>query len=214
MKNRSGTFTTYTAGKSLVSDAVNVIYPTRDGSVWIGTDNGLSVYKSGTWQTYTTKQGLAGDQVKAMVSDGRGALWVGTAKGISVFDGAKWTSYTMAMDKCLSWNDTKALAYDPRTKTIWAAVGEKDVNSFNGTSWSVFMEIADGIMSIMTDSQSRVWFGMATGLLKFNGDEWISDQKKLGVPAIMVTQMYRDNGGNLWFASEKGVIFVTNPYPF
>jgi ligand-binding sensor domain-containing protein len=51
-------------------------------------------------------------------------------------------------------------------------------------------------------------------LLKFNGEEWITDQKKIGVPAAQVFQMIRDNGGNLWFAMETGVVRLSNPYPF
>ena len=53
-----------------------------------------------------------------------------------------------------------------------------------------------------------------TGLLKFNGDEWITDSKQLGIPAAQVQQLYRDEGGNLWFATETGVVKLNNPYPY
>jgi ligand-binding sensor domain-containing protein len=97
---------------------------------------------------------------------------------------------------------------------VWAAVGEKDVNSYDGKSWNVFMEIQPGITSIMADSHSRIWFGSETGLIKFNDEEWVSDPGKLGVPAAQVYQMYCDEGGNQWFANENGVLRMDNPYPY
>ncbi len=129
-----------------------------------------------------------------------------------MFDGAKWTLHDMK--KGLSWNDVKALAQDSRKNVIWAAVGEKDVNCFENGKWNTYMEIQPGITSIMVDTQSRIWFGSETGLLKFNGDEWISDPKQLGIPAAQVFSLHRDNGGNLWFAMESGVVRLANPYPF
>jgi ligand-binding sensor domain-containing protein len=118
------------------------------------------------------------------------------------------------MKNGMSWNDTKALAYDGRKNMIWAAVGDQDVNTFDGKAWNTYMNIQMGIKSIMVDTQSRVWFGYDQGLIKFNGEEWISDAKKHGIPAVMVTQMHRDGKGNLWFASQNGVVFLTNPYPY
>jgi ligand-binding sensor domain-containing protein len=76
------------------------------------------------------------------------------------------------------------------------------------------MEIQPGITTIMVDSQSRIWFGHPAGLIKFNGDDWISDPKQLGVPAASVYQLYCDEKGNMWLATENGVIFRANPYPY
>jgi len=118
------------------------------------------------------------------------------------------------MKSGMSWNDTRALAFDRRKETVWAAVGDKDVNTFDGQKWNVYMEIQQGITSIMVDSQSRIWFGSPAGIIKFNGDDWVSDPKQLGIPAAPVYQLFCDEKGNMWFAMETGVVFRTNPYPF
>ncbi len=209
---KGAAFTVFTKENGLPSNAVTCIFPVSDGRVWVGTAEGLGLYKGGAWTAYTKAQGLRGDQIRCMTLDQRGALWVGTNMGISILLDGKWTS--QSMDNGMSWNDTKALAFDGRGKKMWAAVGEQDVNSYDGKSWQVYMGIQDGILCIMADTQSRIWFGSSAGLLKFNGEEWINDPAKLGVPAKLVSQMYRDAGGNLWFGSENGVIFLKNPYPF
>jgi ligand-binding sensor domain-containing protein len=76
------------------------------------------------------------------------------------------------------------------------------------------MDIQQGIVAIMADTQSRIWFGSAAGLIKFNGDEWVSDPRQLGVPAAPVYQLACDEKGNMWFGMETGVVFRTNPYPY
>jgi ligand-binding sensor domain-containing protein len=118
------------------------------------------------------------------------------------------------MKNGLSWNDTKALAYDAKKNMIWAAVGDKDMNAYDGKSWKVFMEVGDGIVAIMADTQSRIWISTATGLMKFNGDEWVTDPQKIGITAAQVTQMQCDDKGNLWFGMESGVLKLDNPYPY
>jgi ligand-binding sensor domain-containing protein len=204
-------YTPFSSKNGLADDNVTGIAVAPDGAVWVGTESGVSVYEGASWKSFSTKDGLPSNKIQAITLDAKGRVWCGTDLGIGVYGGGKWTTYTMKNG--LSWNDTKALACDQRTGTVWAAVGDKDVNSFDGAKWNVFMEIQSGITSIMVDSQGRVWFGSTTGLTKYNGEEWISDAKQLGVPAAQVNQMYCDGDGNLWFAMENGVVRLANPYP-
>jgi ligand-binding sensor domain-containing protein len=203
----------FTKDNGLPDNAVNVIMPVKGGKVWVGTDGGAAVFQSGSWTKYTTGEGLCGNKVRCVAADKNGTVWVGTDKGIGAFDGSSWKKYTM--NDGMSWNDTKVIACDSRTNIVWAAVGEKDMNSFDGKAWKTYMDIADGIRSIMIDTHSRVWIGTSTGLVKFNGDEWVTDEEnKIGIPAKQVSQMLRDDKGNLWFGMENGVMKVANPYPY
>lgn len=210
---RSGTaFTNYTAESVLPDNSVNAIVVGRDGSVWVGTDNGVGVFQNNTWKVFKSADGLVSDKATALVVDNNGAIWIGSDKGISVYAGGSFTVYNMK--KGMSWNHVKALAVDPKTNMIWAAVGEKDVNSFDGATWKTYMDVQTELSSVMVDTHSRVWFGSSSGILKFNGEEWISDPKQHGIPANQVNDMFRDAGGNLWFAMENGVVRLSNPYPY
>ncbi len=202
----------FTKDNGLPDNAVNAILAVKGGKVWVGTNGGAGVYQAGSWTKYTTDQGLCGNKVKCLTVDKNNTVWLGTEKGINSFDGSSWKKHTM--NDGMSWNDTKVIGCDPRTNVVWAGVGEKDMNSFDGKSWKTFMDIAEGIRSIMIDSQSRVWIGTSAGLVKFNGEEWIDDQTKIGIPAKQVPQMLRDEQGNLWFGMEKGIMKVANPYPY
>jgi len=205
-------FKIFTKDNGLADNMVNALATDKSGKTWICTDNGASVYQNGEWKTYTSKDGLAGDKVQCIAVAPNGTVWLGTNKGISSFDGAQWASHSMKTG--LSWNDTKAIAIDPRNGSVWAAVGDKDINSYNGKEWKVFMEVGEGIIGLMVDTQSRVWISTASGLMKFNGDEWVTDAQKLGITAAAPSQLYRDEKGNLWFGMESGVLKLNNPYPY
>jgi ligand-binding sensor domain-containing protein len=211
MKTKDG-FKVFTKDNGLPDNAINTIVPLKNGKIWVGTNGGACVYQAGAWTAYTTDKGLCGNKVRTIAVDRGGTVWIGTDKGISAFSGGQWTTHNMKNG--LSWNDTKALACDPRTNIVWAAVGDKDVNSYDGKEWKVFMEVADGIRCIMVDTQSRIWVSTASGFAKFNGEEWVTEQQKIGIPANQVTQMHRDDQGNLWFGMEKGVLRLANPYPY
>ncbi|MFP4164216.1 MAG: two-component regulator propeller domain-containing protein [Chitinispirillaceae bacterium] len=206
---RSGRkFTSYTTENGLPdNNAMAVAASGRD--VWVGTAGGAALFKGGEWKTFTTEDGLVSNKVKAIAVDSKGTVWFGTDKGISAYDGTEFTNHTM--QNGLSWNDTKALAADPHKNMVWAAVGDRDVNCWNGSEWKTYLEIESDITSIMADPH-RTWFGSGSGLLRFNSDEWVSDPNKIGIPAAQVFQMHEDSKGNLWFAMEKGIISLSNPY--
>jgi ligand-binding sensor domain-containing protein len=205
-------FKIFTKENGLPDNTVNKILFIRGQGLWVATENGAALYQSGTWKVFTSNDGLAGDKVHDIVAGENGAVWFGTNKGISCFQSGIWTTYNMKNG--LSWNDTKALAYDARKGALWAAVGDKDVNRFDGKEWKVFMDVADGATALMSDSQSRIWLAYSGGLMKFNGEEWVSDPQKIGITAAQVSQMFRDDKGNLWFGMEKGVLRLNNPYPY
>ncbi len=205
------TFSTFAKKDGLAGDAVTALHVAGDGTVWVGTKNGASSYGGGSWSTYTTANGLCGNSVRDIASGG-GKVFFATGAGIAVYSGGKWSKHDK--NSGLNSNNVRAVAWDDRRQLLWAAVGESDVNSFNGKEWDDFMEVQKGITCIMVDTQSRVWVGSESGIIKYNGFEWIYDASKMPFPATMCNTMHRDEGGNLWFAIETGVMRLANPYPY
>lgn len=66
---------------------VNCVYKDSRGWTWVGTSQGLQVYRKESDmlpQVYTTKDGLFNNIVHSIVEDQRHNIWVGTSYGISV----------------------------------------------------------------------------------------------------------------------------------
>lgn len=82
------------------SDTVSCIHISADGSLWIGTNKGVTRHSGSRtledWTVFTTAEGLVDDYVQAVGSDSKGNLYFGTRKGLSVFDGDNWTNYKSA----------------------------------------------------------------------------------------------------------------------
>ncbi|MDR0306012.1 MAG: hypothetical protein LBI42_04140 [Chitinispirillales bacterium] len=205
----SNNFTVHTTENGLPGNNVLSIAVSK-GDVWVGTENGAARFRGGSWTKFTTADGLVSDKVQAIAVDSKGTVWFGTNRGINSFDGSKWQLFD-AKNKHLEWNDTRVLAIEPRGDVLWAATGPNDLARFDGKEWKKYMEIQPNITSIMNDTR-RTWFGSPTGILRFNGEEWVSDPNRLGIPASQVYHMYRDESGNLWFAMEQGVLWLNNPY--
>lgn len=69
------------------SSNITALATAPNGDVWIGTDNGLVLYRAGTWTTYSTRNSLlVDDAVQCLTVDATRTpyeLWIGTATGVS-----------------------------------------------------------------------------------------------------------------------------------
>jgi ligand-binding sensor domain-containing protein/signal transduction histidine kinase len=73
----------YTKRTGLVNDFVRAFLESRDGSVWIGTDEGLTRWRDGTLTNYLEPQGLAYFSIRTLAEDRSGDVWIGTERGVS-----------------------------------------------------------------------------------------------------------------------------------
>ena len=75
---------------------VTDLHLSRDGTLWIATDQGLSALRGGHLATVTTAGGMPCDRIHAMVEDDDGALWLNSACGlvrIAASELAGWTAH-------------------------------------------------------------------------------------------------------------------------
>ena len=66
----------------------------RDGSLWIGTETGLTRFRENQWTRYTRSDGLAGDRVWVLHEDRSGGLWIGTRSGLNRLQDGTLRTYT------------------------------------------------------------------------------------------------------------------------
>lgn len=89
-------FTVFDTGNTpeLRSNRILALSEDRDGTLWIGTQNGgLTSYRQGNFKTYTTKDGLPGDHVFDVEADRQGNLWLSPGGLLRLKDG-HFTLYT------------------------------------------------------------------------------------------------------------------------
>ena len=70
------------------------IVAARDGSVWIGTNDGLHRWRDGRVTIYRTQTHpeLPDDAIQSLAEDERGRIWVTGVRGLAMFDNGRFTS--------------------------------------------------------------------------------------------------------------------------
>lgn len=68
--------------KYLPHDAVSAIYQDRRGTLWIGTQGGLTRYDGVGWSSLDGRDWGSGNAINTICEDSQGALWLGTDKGV------------------------------------------------------------------------------------------------------------------------------------
>jgi signal transduction histidine kinase len=66
-------------------EGINALTRSRDGSVWVASNNGLTRYFQGAWVENGVDEGLASPAIREFCEDSRGRLWAGTSRGLSSF---------------------------------------------------------------------------------------------------------------------------------
>ena len=81
MKSRGGRFETYTTRDGLANEGVTTLFEDAEGSLWIGTNGGVSRRNGSGFDRFTTRDGLNHNSVAALTGDREGNLWIGTSGG-------------------------------------------------------------------------------------------------------------------------------------
>lgn len=85
--------TCYTTRDGLAGDNATTFLQDRSGKMWIGTEDGLSLFHEGKFTNYTINDGMPDNTCNFILEDSRRNLWIGTANGLSCFNGKAFKNY-------------------------------------------------------------------------------------------------------------------------
>ena len=119
-------WTLYNVGNSgLVSDNVRCINIDREGTVWIGTTNGISRFtRPSSWTTIRTStpgSGLGSNTINSIIFGSDDLVWIGTSRGLTKFDRSTMTGTRyFGANSGLIDDNVFDLCFQPCTG-LWAA---------------------------------------------------------------------------------------------
>jgi len=109
----------------LASNSTTAVEFTNEGTLWVGTNFGLSRYDWGTDQFYDVQmpEGL-GPEVVDIEFDARGNLWIAAPNGLGRLDKtrSRWETFSASSDGTLS-NDIRAVTIDAFSNDVYVATG-------------------------------------------------------------------------------------------
>ena len=90
---------TYSRAEGLGSGAVHDIRVSADGTVWVGTDGGLSRIRAGRVATLSSANGLPCNSVDSTIEDAGGGIWLYTPCGVVHLPPAEMRGWTDVIDR-------------------------------------------------------------------------------------------------------------------
>jgi signal transduction histidine kinase/ActR/RegA family two-component response regulator/streptogramin lyase len=193
--------------QGLPQSTIPTIAQTRDGYLWLGTQEGL-VRFDGMRFTVFNKQNtpaLRAAWITALLGDRQGRLWIGTrGGGLAVLDEERFSPVPG-----LGSGRVSALFEDSRER-IWIAIEGTGLHCWEDgrtRSWSVADGLLDeDITSIAEDTDGRLWVGSDEGLQAWNdGRPGAIYTSADGLPDDAVTALLGAPREGLWIGTRYGL---------
>ena len=202
----NGSIRSYEKGAGLPSDAATTLFQSADGTVWIGTQNGLASRR--TDGRIITVAGTQAMQVTAIAEDMTGQLWIGTTRGVATYKNGQLVRHA----------DLPAVQIPAiratRDGSVWIGTRGNGLLRYRAGQFRAYTA-ADGIESrninaIYEDSNGTLWIGtLDSGVGTFRNETFDFATDALGIGKKAVSSFLEDREGNLWIGSTNGLTRVT-----
>jgi len=201
-----------TTGREMPGNRIQVLLADREGSLWIGTDDGLARWADGKMERLPMTDPLASASVLSLMEDREGNLWVGTeSDGLHILRDQRFR--ILDTREGLSSDATTAVIEDG-AGTLWVGTQDNGLNalsrSANGTgrtrTWSVRNGLAsDVILSLAAAPKGDIWVGTPDGLNRIRGNSIATFTSIDGLPDDFIRSLLIDADGSLWIGTRRGL---------
>lgn len=192
----------------LPQSRIRAILQTRDGYLWLGTDNGLVRFNGTSFTAFTTETGsLRDNEVWSLLEDKDGGLWIGTyGGGLTLYRNGQFTGFSESdglTDDLVNKLDMDA------DGNIWMATG-KGLFRFSDGVFTHFTgengldEIH--INAICARSALGVLIAAGNKLYQFNGDRFTIMPGVINESDGVLEHLANGNNGSFWLSFSNAVI--------
>jgi ligand-binding sensor domain-containing protein/signal transduction histidine kinase len=226
-RSKAGSQAHYTRRSGLTNDFIRAFLESRDGSIWIGTDEGVNRWHNGAITNYAVADGLCYFSVRTLMEDSRGDLWIGTDRGVSHWRNGSFlrdeVTERLRSEKVWTIHETKdgGLWFGTRGGGLirWRAAKLTSFNSGQGLA-------SNSIYQILEDARGTFWMSGPNGISSVarHDLDLLADHPEFH-PAVTLyglsdgveaTQMHGGTqpagcltpSGELWFPSNRGPVRI------
>ena len=200
----------------LLSEIILALAPGANGSVWVGTPDGLNHIEGSKVTSYTSADGLPDDLIRSLLVDSDGSLWIGTRRGLAHWQNNRFTVFTQANG--LKSNLIGALLQPRASDSPHDLAHDLWIGTLSGLSRLHDGRIStyttkdglsgDVITSLSEGQHGTLWIGTkGAGLSSYVNGVFTSLHR--GDLPQTVDSILRDDHGNLWLSSTHGITRVS-----
>lgn len=211
-------FTTQNSG--LPSNNVFSIDVDEFGTMWFGTDSGITAYDGSAWYTYSKLDCLADNQVNDFIITNGSELWLATDNGISTMDVPSLAAITVSTpfrvdNTALLSNKINALTIDSNN-ILWFGT-DSGVTVFSGSDWistrNQQVVLRNDVVAMDDSPDDLVYCGTEGGgvaRLKISNLDVITGASTIErpwtpVPIDSVSAIYIGADSLQWFGTTQGL---------
>jgi diguanylate cyclase (GGDEF)-like protein len=214
---------------------VRALVEAADGTVWVGTDNGLGRYdtRNERWRVYRKEAknaALPGNRIQSLLIDSKGRLWVGLIAGLAWFDSSteSFSAYHRDMVDARSLPDDYIVSlFEDRGGSLWIGTKTGGLAKWNPRTWSFGHIPATreegfsdrNITSFAEDKLGRLWigtFGSGINLLDRASSRVTQLRYTPGVRGSLsddrAMAMLEASDGAIWVGTMGGGLNRIDPY--
>jgi signal transduction histidine kinase/ligand-binding sensor domain-containing protein/DNA-binding response OmpR family regulator len=200
---------TWRVEDGLPQNAIQRAIQTRDGYLWLGTQEGLVRFDGTRFTVFdkTNTPAIKGNDVTGLAEEADGTLWVATAAGLVRLQDGAFTSFTTANGLPFDFLTTVTVG---RGGTIWIGTQGGGVIRLRQGQFDAITH-KDGlphdvVSNILADPDGSVWVSTAAGLAQIRGDKVVNVWTvAAGLPHDNVRTVMRDADGTLWIGTASGL---------
>jgi ligand-binding sensor domain-containing protein/signal transduction histidine kinase len=161
---QSYNFSNFNLKEGLPQSQVTTIYQSKDRTLWLGTNGGVSNYDGVTFTSYSKADGLISNSITSVVEDNKGQILIGTDAGINIIKNGKIT-------KTIAQSSVSILKKD-RQGVIWGLTAMKLFKLVNEKV--VIVDVGDQELINLSDNANKELFVVAKGkgIYKLIRDKW------------------------------------------
>lgn len=203
-------------GNELPGSRIQTLLADREGSVWIGMNNGLARLVAGKLQVFPQTDVLGNESVLSLLEDREGNLWVGTeSDGLHILRDQRFK--TVGMHEGLNSDATTAIVED-RTGNLWIGTQGSGLNKVSvagsGTGKVRTWTLEDGLMSdvilsLAAAPDGDIWVGTPDGLNRIRGNHVDAFTSADGLPDDFIRSLLADKDQSLWIGTRRGLVHWT-----
>src|SRR6201988_171319 len=194
----------------LPQNTVQAIIQTRDGYLWVGTQEGLARFDGLNFTLFDKENTPAfkSNDIRFLHEDQQGRLWVSTSYGLVCRHNGQFTSFTV--NEGLPDNSIGPIVEDTNGN-VWIGTGGGLTRFENGNFKTLTAEQGlsrNVIQTLCARANGTVLVGTSAGVQSLSDDHFSSWTTLPNVPAANITAIAESKNGYLWFGTLDGLYGV------
>jgi ligand-binding sensor domain-containing protein/two-component sensor histidine kinase len=188
-------------------DSINAIFEDRQGSIWVGTEDGLLRLSRRTVRTLSRNDGFAENNVSTAYRDRSGIVWMTTVTG-QVYCLSNGRIHRYVLPNVIADLEIRTIFEDSHGALL---MGTNDHGFVKLTGRNaVRYTTADGLRNntvtdFLEDKRGMLWVATSSGLCRWDGHRFRNYYLQDGLAYGYVRVLARDRNGDILAGTDRGV---------